>query len=1193
MNHTTTEFQINSYKSKIKELKRLMNEFNRSLVFFHDIILIIGVKYMKNKIIVLLIILLPCYVKAKVETIYDMVKTESSEIVKEYNSEHKDSINNNGNKKIYYYTGNEAGNHNNVIFNNYCWQILRTTDTGGVKMIFNGLVVNGKCTDDRLSYYRESIKNSKLYMNANITYSSSYEFDESTGIFTLTGENQTLNWISDEDEILSSYPYTCINASVCTTLYKVKAKTAIYGQASLEVHKGKYFPYNGLEATNFSSQEYGTPNKLAYSYGESKNSNDENYYAFNSFDTLKIGSSTAAPVNKTFGKSVKYINGEYILEDTIYMTTYDSTNLNNHRYTCLSVASTCTKVAYVYTISLNKYEYGTIDQYYNIFYYIELNGPKDIKDTIVNYFWSKGEQTDSIIKENVEEWFENNIDDSNSIIEDVIYCNKKEPNFSENTIWNPQNTSPSDTLNFNTEENLSCSNVNDSYSVQKTSSTNGWSTQPVGLITNAEVELTIKNNTSFLKDSPFWTMTPGKMSASTTNFTLYGTIFDPSSVETTTAKYNTTNTVRPVIALEEGVLIANGNGSQEEPYTIRKARKNRIIINNDDNKGNYTINISDLTSVTEQKQIILKVTSKKAYKINKISIKDNDNNDIDLINDNNSNTYAFTMPNSDVTITINYVKQEIKGEKIYKDFELKTGIEFITEAVRDNNDNIIVAGSKYEDDPALYEDGNLAKKYILEKYDKNHNLIWQKTDRNYSHVISMVIDENNNIYTVALKGYLPVEYGYESECHMYKVYLIKHDSNGNIIYERSIDDTLFSNSASVIGYNNQKIYIATDGGRIRKEKTCDNSFCTFYITSEYNIYVLDLDGYLIKKITYYEEDDELLVSNDSCATMLGATRIDNFAFEKDYYYLSTNLPLGGYAYIQLDYDNNIVEQEGPDKKLNRKFNDISISNDKKHLYLGGSQYYNIEFDNTEEQIEFLQKIYGDEYERYMNKTEFSFPTIIDKKNNKEYHLETNPISKIMSVRYQDDGIYLFINTYVTGIEGINNEVKGTYLVRLDNNFIIKDKIKISDNNIFSNNDKDSCVFSYEDNTLSRYCVKNVQSYDEEITIYIEDGKLDIESVFAEIPTDLPWKIIDNSILKIKDNQIIPLKVGETLINVLYNDNSYSLKINIKDHTEDTTDNSIIRKNPETKDYIRIVFSLMLISIIYIKIIINKRKTIKK
>ncbi|MBO5138898.1 MAG: hypothetical protein J6B89_04620 [Bacilli bacterium] len=47
---------------------------------------------------------------------------------------------------IYYYRG-EVDN-NNVKFANFCWKIVRTTDTGGIKLIYNGLPdSNGYCTN--------------------------------------------------------------------------------------------------------------------------------------------------------------------------------------------------------------------------------------------------------------------------------------------------------------------------------------------------------------------------------------------------------------------------------------------------------------------------------------------------------------------------------------------------------------------------------------------------------------------------------------------------------------------------------------------------------------------------------------------------------------------------------------------------------------------------------------------------------------------------------------------------------------------------------------------------------------------------------------------------------------------------------------------------------------------------------------
>ena len=46
---------------------------------------------------------------------------------------------------IYYYRGEIT--NNNVIFGEFCWKIVRTTETGGIKLIYNGSPKNGKCSN--------------------------------------------------------------------------------------------------------------------------------------------------------------------------------------------------------------------------------------------------------------------------------------------------------------------------------------------------------------------------------------------------------------------------------------------------------------------------------------------------------------------------------------------------------------------------------------------------------------------------------------------------------------------------------------------------------------------------------------------------------------------------------------------------------------------------------------------------------------------------------------------------------------------------------------------------------------------------------------------------------------------------------------------------------------------------------------
>ena len=65
---------------------------------------------------------------------------------------------------IYYYRG--AVMDNNVIFGGYCWQVVRTTETGGIKMIYNG-VATGDGTTCTNSTHANRILTSDSAFNSN------------------------------------------------------------------------------------------------------------------------------------------------------------------------------------------------------------------------------------------------------------------------------------------------------------------------------------------------------------------------------------------------------------------------------------------------------------------------------------------------------------------------------------------------------------------------------------------------------------------------------------------------------------------------------------------------------------------------------------------------------------------------------------------------------------------------------------------------------------------------------------------------------------------------------------------------------------------------------------------------------------------------------------------------------------------
>ena len=74
---------------------------------------------------------------------------------------------------VYYFRGARFL-HNNVIWNGICWKIIRTTDTGGVKMSFAGYPDNGTCDDYQwYNYQNSSIVSSPIpYSNYRYTAAS-------------------------------------------------------------------------------------------------------------------------------------------------------------------------------------------------------------------------------------------------------------------------------------------------------------------------------------------------------------------------------------------------------------------------------------------------------------------------------------------------------------------------------------------------------------------------------------------------------------------------------------------------------------------------------------------------------------------------------------------------------------------------------------------------------------------------------------------------------------------------------------------------------------------------------------------------------------------------------------------------------------------------------------------------------------
>jgi len=147
-----------------------------------------------------------------------------------------------GNKKIYYYYGAET--NNNVILAGYCWKMVRTTDTGGVKIIYNGVPSSSMSCDNteeaslltmedmgtdsvditfNLSAYSLAdigymfnTRYTNLYMtmtNTKFRFGNSFTWDGTN--YTLTDTIDITDWDTQYNTINNNH-YTCYNSTgVC------------------------------------------------------------------------------------------------------------------------------------------------------------------------------------------------------------------------------------------------------------------------------------------------------------------------------------------------------------------------------------------------------------------------------------------------------------------------------------------------------------------------------------------------------------------------------------------------------------------------------------------------------------------------------------------------------------------------------------------------------------------------------------------------------------------------------------------------------------------------------------------------------------------------------------------------------------------------------------------------------------------
>lgn len=565
------------------------------------------------------------------KTLYDVLKNEadSNGLARLYTGEHQDSMDaSKSTENIYHWyaendtDGTKILDKNNVLFANHCWQMIRTTDTGGIKLLYNGESTNEeKCTDEGINYIDKSSFNYNTSSPSVVGYT--YRSNSVYGKKDLYNRDKLLAYENYYDRYLYSNGVntiqngTIINYSLTDyeTFGSVDDKTELAGKYTFGT-KSTDPEYIGseiryiVEATSYgyyysiilNNGETIDDANYSFTYGDSYRLNADGTYTIDNAQTFKRSEwldnrgkvlrkfvCKNAVDNKCnellyvtntydyyydyinitsneykYAKGFKYNNKYYLDENSIsFWDTTDSENINllkNAHYTCFNKSGECDKIYYIYYIHAGLGSDSTA-------YYVELEGGRTILDSLDDdLLGSNAVKSDSLVKRKIDNWYENNLISYSEYLENTIFCNDRSINLLNGWNSNGGNLTISTyPLKFNSPNNLLCSNISYSYSLD-----NDYAKlkHPIGLSTYQEMNLF--NNLAARKTNyAYWIANPVSFENPINN--VHGAKI---KIVTTSGSFGKTQIdnsywIRPVISLKPGTRYTKGDGSMNNPYYVK------------------------------------------------------------------------------------------------------------------------------------------------------------------------------------------------------------------------------------------------------------------------------------------------------------------------------------------------------------------------------------------------------------------------------------------------------------------------------------------------------------------------------------------------------------------------------------------------------------------------------------------------
>ena len=310
---------------------------------------------------------------------------------------------------VYYYKGNVQ--NNNVLFGGFCWKIVRTTETGGVKIVYNG-----KQKDEvQISPIEQS-----SYANVSNDATYLYTFDSTTKTWSSTNhDHSTTGTITFSVDTVGDYylNYEVSSETCCDKAEFLKGTTslgkfadsgtiALKGLTTSDVITVKYSkdgsvsknddmvtfsigkavgePVKSCNNTGTDSQigksafnnDYKSPAYVGYMYNKDKVYTVSSRVIINStyFSGVKAYADSV-----TYDSSTKKYTLDSATATTLSVSTSNGSTLVG-KYTCnqSTTTATCTNVYYIAGYSKDY-----------IYYYLLSNGDVDGTDKGSNYVFGK------------------------------------------------------------------------------------------------------------------------------------------------------------------------------------------------------------------------------------------------------------------------------------------------------------------------------------------------------------------------------------------------------------------------------------------------------------------------------------------------------------------------------------------------------------------------------------------------------------------------------------------------------------------------------------------------------------------------------------------------------------------------------------------------------------------------------------